>query len=292
VSAAARPARVGVAIVTRNRREQLLATLARLRALPERPPILVADNGSSDGTPEAVRERHPDVELLALGENRGAAARNAAVWALATPYVAFSDDDSWWEPGALERSVRLFGQRPTLGLVQARILVGPERRLDPTCAVMRRSPLAGAAGLPGPAILGFVACGAVVRRASYLAVGGFHPRFGFGGEEELMALDLAVSGWELAYVDSIVAHHHPDGGDARPNRSDTALRNALWVAWMRRSVPAALRRTVALAAHAVRGRRPAVLVEAARGLPWVLRERRALPRRVERAARATNRIAG
>jgi GT2 family glycosyltransferase len=283
---------IGVVMVTRDRCGRTLATLDRLVELPERPPTVVVDNGSRDGTAQAIARRHPAVRVINLAGNAGPAARTAGVHALQTPLVAFSDDDSWWEPGALERSVRLFGQRPTLGLVQARILVGPERRLDPTCAVMRRSPLAGAAGLPGPAILGFVACGAVVRRASYLAVGGFHPRFGFGGEEELMALDLAVSGWELAYVDSIVAHHHPDGGDARPNRSDTALRNALWVAWMRRSVPAALRRTVALAAHAVRGRRPAVLVEAARGLPWVLRERRALPRRVERAARATNRIAG
>lgn len=282
---------IGIVMATRDRRRRTLATLDRLAELPERPPTVVVDNGSRDGTPHAIARRHPAVRVIELASNAGAAARTVGVRALQTPLVAFSDDDSWWEPGALERTVRLFARRPSLGLVQARILVGAERRLDPTCALMRRSPLAAGAGLPGPAILGFVACGAVVRRAAYLAVGGFHPRLGFGGEEELVALDLAASGWDLAYVDSVVAHHHPDRGDARGNRSETVLRNAIWVAWLRRRIPGALARTVPLAKDAVRRRRPAVLADAARGLPWVLRERRALPQRVERAARATGRIA-
>jgi glycosyltransferase involved in cell wall biosynthesis len=117
-------------IATRNRCVELLATLARLRALPECPPIVVADNASSDGTPEAVRERHPDVELLALGDNRGAAARNAAARGLATPYLALTDDDAWWEPGALRHAAEVLRTHPRLGLLAARVLVGPrEERL-------------------------------------------------------------------------------------------------------------------------------------------------------------------
>src|SRR4051794_19017575 len=83
--------RVGVAIATRERRRELEGALARLVALPERPRVLVADNGSRDDTAARVRERFPGVEVLELGENRGAAARTAAVEALDTPYVAFSD---------------------------------------------------------------------------------------------------------------------------------------------------------------------------------------------------------
>src|SRR3712207_8738424 len=40
--------------------------------------------------------------------------------------------------------------------------------LDPTCVAMARSPLDVGTSLPGPAVLGFVACGAVVRRDAYL----------------------------------------------------------------------------------------------------------------------------
>ena len=278
-------AEIGIVMMTRNRRARALATLDRLALLPERPPIVVVDNGSSDGTPAAILRRHPRVRLLRLDRNAGAAARTLGVRALRTPFTAFSDDDSWWEPGALERATGVFAARPSLALLQARILVGGEARLDPTCAAMRRSTVPAGPGLPGPAVLGFVACGAVVRSNAFLHAGGFHPRLGIGGEEELLALDLAAHGWELAYVDSVVAHHHPDGADGRPGRSERLLRNALWTAWLRRRLPGALARTAALAASAAREHRLTALTEAARGLPWILRERRPLPRRLERIAK-------
>jgi N-acetylglucosaminyl-diphospho-decaprenol L-rhamnosyltransferase len=140
--------------------------------------------------------------------------------------------------------------------------------------------------LPGPPVLGFVACGSIVRRRAYLAVGGFEPRFGFGGEEQLLALDLAAAGWQLAYVDEVVAHHHPARGSVgRENRSATEIRNAIWAAWLRRSPRTALTQTMTVAAATVRTGQSGALVGAARGLPWALRERRALPREIELAAR-------
>jgi N-acetylglucosaminyl-diphospho-decaprenol L-rhamnosyltransferase len=275
---------VSVVMVTRNRRARVLASLDRLGELPERPPIVVVDNGSSDGTPEAVAGRHPRVRVIRLDRNAGAAARNAGVRAVETSLVAFSDDDSWWEPGSLARAARAFAARPSLGLLQARIVVGLAGTLDRTCAAMRQSPLPTPAGLPGPSILGFVACGAVARTRAFLESGGFHQRLGIGGEEELLAFDLAALGWELAYVDAVVARHHPDRSDRRSGRTERQLRNALWTTWLRRRLPGALARSVAITRAAARARRPAALVEALRGLPWVLRERHPLPERVERAA--------
>jgi hypothetical protein len=49
--------------------------------------------------------------------------------------------------------------------------------------------------LPGPPVLGFIACGGIVRRAAFLEVGGFNSRLGVGGEEELLAVDLTARGW-------------------------------------------------------------------------------------------------
>jgi N-acetylglucosaminyl-diphospho-decaprenol L-rhamnosyltransferase len=287
------PARVAVVVVTRNRCGRLLATLARLRALPERPPILVVDNASTDGTAAAVRELHPEVELLALGENRGAAGRNAAVRRLSTPYVAFSDDDSWWEPGALPRAADAMGAHPQLGLLAARVLVGPEGRLDPTCGRMARSPLtdAGDPGVPGVPVLGFVACGAVVRRTAFLQVGGFDARYGVGGEERLLAGDLVCAGWLVRYDPELVVRHRPpSAGTRRPAREARVVRNDLWSAWLRRPtrrLPAATLRALADGGpgwQTLRGARAAV-----RGLPWVLRERRPHSREVEAAMRRLER---
>src|SRR4051794_6556190 len=304
--------RVGVAIATRERHDDLAGALERLRALPERPPVVVADNGSRDGTPARIRARFPEVAVLELGENRGAGARNAAGEAPPTPdvavrgddpggapggpphaagpYVAFSDDDSWWARGALAHAAALFDAHPRLGLLAARILVGPDERLDPVCAAMERSPLPAANGGPGRPVLGFVACGAIVRRAAYVGVGGFDARYGIGGEERPLATDLAAAGWELRYVPGVVAHHHPAGGGVRPGRRAAELRNDVWSAWLHRPAGTALRRTAGLVRRSgVRPETAAGLAQALRGAPWVARERRVVPADVERALRAIER---
>ena len=126
-----------------------------------------------------------------------------------TPFVAFTDDDSWWAPGDLARAVELMRAHPRLGLLSARILVGPEDELDPVCTEMAASPLGTEPDLPGPSLLGFVACAALVRTDAFTAAGGFDPVVRFPGEEERLALDLAAAGWGLAYVHEVVVHHHP-----------------------------------------------------------------------------------
>jgi GT2 family glycosyltransferase len=275
---------VSIVIATRDRRPELLHTLARLTTLDGAPPVIVVDNASSDGTPEAVRARHPDVALVTLDHNLAAAARTVGARHAATPYVAFSDDDSWWASGALERAQAHFARTPRMALLAARILVGAEERLDPTCVAMAASPLQDRNGLPGPPILGFVACGAVVRRAAFLAAGGFSERLGIGCEESLLALDLAAAGWSLAYADDVVAHHHPVPG-SRPGRDALLARNELLVTWLRRPARVAAAATARALRH---GHLPAVAA-AARALPWILRERRVLPAGVEAAARRLER---
>jgi len=283
--------RIGVAIASRDRRALVVATVARLRALPERPPVVVADDASADGTVAALRAR-PDhgagVEVVALGRSAGAAARTAAIARLDAPYAALSDDDSWWDPGALAHAADLLDRHPRLGLIAAAVVVGPERRPDPTCAAMAASPLAAPAAerdLPGVPVAGFVACGAIVRRDAYLAVGGFHPRFGVGGEERLLAIDLRAAGWAIRYVPEVVAHHcPPPGGDGRPRRRVGTVRNDLWTIWLRRSgrrLPGATVQRLR-AAGWDGGRTARGLAAALGGLPWVVRERRTLPVPVER----------
>lgn len=235
--------RVTVVVITRDRRDQLLDALQHADATQ---PLVVVDNGSTDGTPEAVEQHHPHAVVLRAGRNLGAAGRTLGVRAATTPYVAFSDDDSWWAPGALEQAAQHLDAAPRLGLLAARVLVGEQGRLDPTCAVMARSPLPAQPDLPGVPVLGFVACGSVVRRRAYLQVGGFHPLLGFLGEESLLAQDLAHSGWGVSYVEDVVAHHHPKAGPERTGRRRQQLRNDLLTSWLRRPLPASLRHTAAL----------------------------------------------
>ena len=279
---AGRDPRVAVVVITHRRRAELLLALDRLRALPEQPHVVVVDNASTDGTSEAVRTSFPEVELISSPENLGAVGRNVGVARLDTPYVAFCDDDTWWEPGSLTTAADILDAHPRLAVVTARILVEPGGKEDPIVPELRDSPVRGAPWLPGPALGSFLAGASVLRRDAFLEVGGFSERLWLGGEEELMAGDLATAGWELCYLPELTVHHQASRARDPHRRRRDGIRNTLWTTWLRRPVRPALRRTLHLLATVPRdGVTAHGLGEAVRGIPWVLRHRRVLPPHVE-----------
>lgn len=274
--------RTTVVVITHNRRTELLRTLAELAALPEEPPVTVTDNGSTDGTAEAVARHHPDVRLLCPGGNLGAVGRNLAVRDVRTPYVAFCDDDSWWSPGSLAGAADLLDRHPALGSVTARIIVEPDGTDDPIVRELRESPVPGPSWLPGPALGSFLAAATVLRTDAFRTAGGFNPRLWLGGEEELLAADLAADGWWLTYADHLTIHHQASAARDATLRRMHGIRNTLWFTWLRRPARPALRRTLDLVRTVPRDTASLrAFAEAAAALPWVLRERRVLPYEVE-----------
>ncbi|MER5745050.1 glycosyltransferase [Streptomyces sp. NPDC002225] len=274
--------RVTVVVITHDRRAELLRTLGSLAEIPERPAVIVTDNASVDGTAEAVAREYPHVRLLTPGRNLGAVGRNLAVRHVRTPYVAFCDDDTWWEPGALRVAADHLDRHPRLAAVTARIVVEPAGEDDPVVAELRESPLSGPDWLPGPAIGSFLAGATMMRTDAFRAAGGFHPGLWLGGEEELLATDLMRMGWWLAYIPEAVVHHAPSTVRDSTARRVVGLRNTLWFTWLRRPAGAALRRTVYLLTTVPRDRASLrAFLLAAGGLPWVLRQRRPVPPAIE-----------
>jgi GT2 family glycosyltransferase len=275
---------VAVVVITRDRRDAALHAVTRLSSLPDAGPVIVVDNGSTDGTVAALSSL-TGVTVIAEPENLGAAGRNVGVQHASTPYVAFADDDSGWAPGALATAAQLLDEHPRLGGLVARTIVGDAQTDDPLNDLLAAAPLGQEPDLPGPTALGFLACALIVRRPAFLDVGGFHRRYELGGEERLLALDLLDAGWPLAYAPQVIAHHHPETGGERPGRRARMIRNDLWTYWLRRHRRAAIRFTLGTARTAVgdaAARRG--LLQALPGLPWVLRERRALSPSVEELA--------
>ena len=274
--------RVAVVVITHQRRGELLLAVARLLDLPERPHVVVVDNGSTDGTAEAVRRYFPHVELIASPDNLGAVGRNVGVGRLDTPYVAFCDDDTWWEAGSLRTAADALEAHPRLAVVTARIVVEPAGVEDPIVPELRDSPVRGAPWLPGPALGSFLAGASVLRREAFVEVGGFSERLWLGGEEELMAGDLAAAGWELCYLPALTVHHQASRARDPHRRRRDGIRNTLWTTWLRRPLRPALRRTLHLLRTVPRDRVTAhALLAALRGIPWVVRERRVLPPHAE-----------
>jgi GT2 family glycosyltransferase len=275
--------RVGVVVLTHDRADAVTRTLTHMRSLPERPLLVVVDNGSLDGTSALVAQRFPSVTLVRLAANAGAAGRNAGVARVTAPYVAFCDDDTWWAPGSLRHGADLLDAHPRLAVITARVVVGPAEREDPTCTEMAASPLDREPGLPGTPILGFLAGASIMRRDAFLAVGGYEPRLFLGGEEALVAVDLVTRGWALAYVPELTVHHHPSPRRESRRRHRLLVRNALWFAWLRRPARRALRltaRTVLAERASVTGLQGCAAALA--GAAWVRRARRVVPAHVER----------
>jgi GT2 family glycosyltransferase len=137
-------------------------------------------------------------------------------------------------------------------------------------------------------VLGFVACGAVVRREAVLGVGGFDEHYGIGGEETRLALDLTRAGWWLAYAPDVVAHHHPGARKRHPWRRVRTARNDLWTTWLHRSLPTAARRSAGILA-AAGATAPLAATAALRGAPRIARNRRPLGPEAERELRLVER---
>ena len=281
-------ARTSFVIASRNRAAELATTITRLLNTTCSP-IICVDNGSEDDSVAVVRRfaTRSDGRVLAmeLKSNRGVMARNVGVAAARTPNVAFCDDDSWWAPGSVEKAEAIFDRHPTVGLLAARTVVMPQRRDDPMTTELANSVLGRRADLPGPSILGFMTCAAIVRRSAFLAAGGFSDLLHFYGEEQLLAVDLAALGWDLCYCPELTAYHQPSAVRGTSSaRQARELRNAVLTTWLRRPMWSCLKATGQLLWAAARdGAHARNAAEAFARLPTVANLRRPLPDDVEHA---------
>jgi GT2 family glycosyltransferase len=279
-----RSPRTSFVIATRDRSDELTETLQRLLDTTSCP-IIVVDNNSRDGTRQVAAKlvRGTRVRLIALPANRGAAARNIGVRVCRTPYVAFCDDDSWWQPDATTVAETQFDRHPRLAVLAARTVVEPGGGIDPFSQLLADSPLGSVDGLPGPSVLGFQSCSAVVRKRAFESVGGFSPVLHFRGEEQLLALDLAVAGWQLCYCPAMLAFHRPSPRRGTPAAQRArVLRNDFLTACMRRPRSVCATTGVTLLRAAARDRAHLrAAAEAVARLPVAVRQRRLLPAELE-----------
>jgi GT2 family glycosyltransferase len=122
-----------VLVLSWNGAELTLDTLRSLAAcrVPEswRLHTLVVDNASSDGSPARVREAFPDVELLALAENRRFAGGNNAgitrALAAGADAVMLLNNDVVADPKLIEKLLAALAEQPAAGAVAPLIYFAP-----------------------------------------------------------------------------------------------------------------------------------------------------------------------
>src|SRR3954452_22135652 len=126
--------RVDVGVVTWNTRD---VTVAALRSLLSATTdcemrLLVRDNGSSDGTADAISAAFPDAFVDAGSEKLGfPAGMNTLIARSDAPWFFALNSDAWPEPGCLPTLVRTVDERPRVAAA-APLLLRPDGSLEPS----------------------------------------------------------------------------------------------------------------------------------------------------------------
>jgi GT2 family glycosyltransferase len=219
--------RVSFVVLTCNRRPAVLRLAGQLCALDDPDiEVIVVDNGSSDGTAEAVTAEHPCVELVVLPQNTGVGGRNRGLERATGEIIVTLDDDMVdFGPDQLAAVRRAFAEGPRVGAVTFTCTwPGGGRVRD---WVHRRPVEAAGERFPTYEITE----GAVAYRKAALAESGLYREDFFISHEGLdLAYRLLNAGWEIVHDGRItVGHDHRMEGRPSWRRYYYDTRNLLWI---------------------------------------------------------------
>jgi GT2 family glycosyltransferase len=249
---------VAITIATHNRRAELERTLAQLATLdPPAEEILACADGCTDGTAEFVREKYPKVRVLTHEKAMGSIpSRNELAHACTAEVFVSLDDDSYpLDVDFVSRVRALFEAEPRLAVL------GFAQRSDEfpdslTATDFGRPHFAGS----------YANSGAAIRRAAFIALGGYPDFFFHAYEEPDFALRCVAAGWQVRHEPSIVVRHHFTGAQRSEIRTHHRhARNEFWSVLLRCPAPqfiaVAIFRAARQFAYACK-----------RGPAWVVRE--------------------
>ena len=213
---------VSVSIVNTNSRELLLACLESLQAaLTPDVELIVLDNASEDGSAEAVRERFPDVRVIAQPFRAGFGANhNAVIRATTGRYVYVLNEDTTSDDWGLGRMVAHLDAHPRVAALGPRLVYPDGTHQD--SAWRFPTPLTTVLSLPTLGRVGVkqshgqtfhpvdwvMGAALFLRRDALEEVGLFDEEFFIYSEEVDLELRLRRAGWDVHYFPEVTVVHH------------------------------------------------------------------------------------
>ena len=265
--------------------------------------VIVADNGSTDGSLAMMARDYPEVRVVALGENQGyAGGVNAGFRAAAgRVLVAFNNDaeaDLCW----IEELVAALERHPEAGMATSRV-----RLFDRRDHLHTAGDFYGLDGIPGNRgvwqpdglaydeetwVFGAAGVAAAYRRSMLDEIGLMDESFGSYLEDVDLSWRAQLAGYRCIYAPRAVVYHMVSATGGGPTASFFVGRNTIFVivkdypgSLLRRYWPAVLRAQFRVSIEALRAWRGAAArarlrgqLAALRHLPRLLRQRRAVQR--------------
>ena len=225
------PGTVGVVTVTYSSGDYLSGFLRTLKDATNRPvQVIIADNGSTDGAPEAAVDEYDNVTLVHTGGNLGYGGgmnRGVAELDQGIEFIVIANPDIEWTPGSLDELLDASARWPRAGALGPLITepdgtVYPSARRVPDLvsgtghavlgAVWQNNPWTAAyrnTGTPlaeGP--VGWLSGSCLlVRRAAFESIDGFDSRYFMFMEDVDLGDRLSAAGWLNIYVPTASAMH-------------------------------------------------------------------------------------
>jgi len=189
-----------IAIVTKDRKDELRRCLGSCVEQSGRIEILVIDDGSKDDTSAFVTQTYPQVRLITHRDACGLVLRrNEAVSTASAPVVYHIDDDAWFaHPNIVAQSLSAFTD-PDVGAIAINFVNLHEGGKEYFRYVPER-----------PNVGCFVGTAHAVRRDVFLGLGGYRAEIVRQGEEIDFCLRLFLIGKtvQVPRTTGQIMHHH------------------------------------------------------------------------------------
>jgi GT2 family glycosyltransferase len=193
---------ITVFILNWNRRDDTIEAIKSVQEQTYKPiQILVVDNGSTDGSPEAIEQAFPEATSVRLDQNYGCpGGRNRGIPHAKGEFIFFLDNDGLLEPDAVEQAHNAISKDSRIAVISGKTVfykTGETHFLFGDNSAADRSFFTAE----------FSGGASMHRAVIYEEIGLYPDDYMYGGEETNLAMRLIDHGWLIQYVPSVVMHH-------------------------------------------------------------------------------------
>ena len=224
--------KLSIIIVSWNVKEDVFNCLESIKKNPpmQKFEIILVDNGSNDGTVQAIRNNFPNVTVVANSKNRGfAAANNQGIRKSQGEYILFLNPDTIIHLGSLDTLIKFMDGNDDVGICGPKLLNGDGsiqasvRRFPSFRAALHRNTIFRTLHLFRKQYHRYMmfdfkydkqfnvdhikGAAMITRRSIIDNVGGMDERFFMSYEEFDFCLRIKKAGWRIVFIpDASITH--------------------------------------------------------------------------------------